>query len=156
MTFDPLQQHTKRLLVTQCGRHFFDCEPFVYQPLACGIPYQEAGFAANAFDLSPIEKGKSIHPFPGDEQRELDTGRADIECENHVGHAFALRVLCASNRASAQEAICARELSARLVNMMAARAPTTMPLDCASARYSNCIAPSSPLSVYQDICIFYL
>src|SRR6266487_3440015 len=66
-------------------------------------------------------------------------------CQQSI-HTLPFRLLYDSNRASAHEALCARGLSARLVSTIGTRAPNTMPVVCASARYSNCFASILPAS----------
>jgi hypothetical protein len=95
-------------------------------------------------ETSPIRKQQQVGCFRsisfGHEQRELDTGRSSIEGENHITHRCAFRLLCllcATNRASAQEAIYARGLSAQLVSMIGTHAPNTMPASSAKERLEN-------------------
>src|SRR5438477_7907270 len=85
-----------------------------------------------------VEPVLSVQWMP---RRVVCLGRADdvmgMRCEDHIPHSFAFRLLSARSRASAQEAMCARGLSARLVRTIGTRAPRTMPAVCAPARYSN-------------------
>src|SRR5208337_4804075 len=58
----------------------------------------------------------------------------------------ALRRACASRTATAADASRVRRLSARLVNMMGNRAPSTMPAPSALDMYVSCLASMFPAS----------
>ena len=94
---------------------------------------------ADALDL-PIQQQRRFLFVLRGIARELYAGRPRVDDDNralHGRHSLAeivWRRACASNTATAADAIRARGVSARLVNMIGMRAPSTIPAAPASAR----------------------
>src|SRR5438034_533436 len=134
---DPGEDRAERVVVAGCRPHR------LVRELGTGrIMRDEVGTRAETIDLTaeaPRERRRSLTDF---KHRELDRRRARVYDEQEATQYFGPRR--AERRATAHEAMRAGEVSARLVNTIGTRAPSTSPASCASPRYSSCLASMLP------------
>src|SRR5262249_32898787 len=135
---DPLEDRAQRVVVARVRPQLLGRE-LAPTRVACG----EAWARAQSVDLAAIAQRESGGAAALDRgHRGLDRRRACVDDEQGLAQYFGPRR--ANTRATAQEATRVAGLSARLVSTMGTRAPSTMPADCASPRYSSCLASMLP------------